>query len=231
MVETAVCVIVGVICGTILGFWLGRLSAKYYVGETEEERRERMDEDTDESDWSSGRESGKQVPESQENRNAGRAEQNRLWYDRRAFNEAGVFVIGSPVNGVVTDYNEGRRPEIVLYPAEEKLYAPTGGKVIRLLPLGNEILFRTEAGAVLRMKVGDGADELQSEYFRPKAIQNEVVNKGKILLEYDKKALEAEGIECNVSVRVEEAGISEKVLNIADGRVKVGEGIFEICRM
>jgi len=131
----------------------------------------------------------------------------------------------------VADYREGKHPEVILYPVEEKLHAPAGGKIIRMLPLGNEMLFRTEEGAVLRLLVGEGVDELQTEYFRPKVIQNEVVNKGKLLLEFDKNELEAEGIECVVSVRVEEAGMADKVLNVADGRVRVGEEIFEICRM
>lgn len=213
MIETVILVIVGVVCGTVLGFWLGRVSAKYYVGEAEEEQTEKNSEPV------------------QEDRHAGSGIPNKLWYERRELDQNGVYSIGSPVNGMIADYAEGRHPEVTLYPAEEKMYAPMGGKVVRLFPLGNEILFRTEEGSVLRMKVGTGVDELQSEYFRLKVIQNEVVNKGKLLLEFDKNALEEEGVECTVSVRIEEVGLGDKVQNVTDGRVKVGEAIFEISRM
>lgn len=231
MIEKAILVGIGIVCGAILGFWLGRLSAKYYVGEENDEFQGKAGENMEMTEEISLHEAKERHPDLAVRDTARRVGQNRLWYEKRMLGEEGVCTIGSPVSGVVTDYREGRRPEIILYPMEEKLFAPSGGKVIKLFPLGNEIMFRTEEGTVLRMTVGDGADELHSEYFRPKAIQNEVVNKGKLLLEFDKNSLEAEGIECNISIRVEETGIGEKVLNIAEGRVKVGEGIFEISRM
>jgi len=220
MGETVVFVIIGGVCGMILGFWLGRMSIVYSGGQTDES-----------SDDMTGETAKEEKREEGIGSKARRAEQGRLWYEKRMTDGTGIYSIGSPVTGVVTDCREGKHPEVILYPTEEKVYAPAGGKVLRMLPLGNEILFRTEEGTVLRMWVGEGVDELQSEYFRPKAIQNEVVNKGKLLLEFDKKALEAEGIECTLAVRVEEPGIGDKVLKIADGRVKSGESIFEIYRM
>jgi len=229
MYETMILVIVGVISGTVLGFWLGRVSAKYYVGDMAEEQRDGAGAEPKQVEAEvRGKEVGKVSAEYQENKRNGR---NRLWYERREIGPNGVYPIGSPVSGVVTDCDDGKYPTVILYPAEEKVYAPAGGKVLKIFPLRNEMLFRTEEGPVLRMIVGDGVGELQGEYFRLKVIQNEVVNKGKLLMEFDKRALEEEGVECLVSVQVEETGLGDNVSKMAAGRVKVGETIFEISGM
>ena len=150
---------------------------------------------------------------------------------RRGPEKLVVSCISSPVSGQITDYGNGRRPEISINPDGEKLHAPAGGKVIRLFPLGNEMLLRMEEGVVVRIKVGEKADDLQSEYFRPKVVQNEVVNKGKLLLEFDRRNLEAEGVDCLVTVTVEEYEPGEQVFPCTEGSVKVGEDIFEIVRL
>ena len=93
------------------------------------------------------------------------------------------------------------------------------------------MLFRMEEGCVLRIKVGDNVDDLQGEYFRPKVVQNEVVNKGKLLLEFDRRNLEAEGQDCIVAVMVEEYRPGEQVFCCAQGSVNAGEDVFEIVRL
>lgn len=213
MVETVILLAIGLFCGMIPGFWLGRLSARYYVGGNEDET---TGESAEENVWESA-ENGSfsnEVPK----------------YDKRKLSEAGLSLISSPVGGHIIEYGNGKRPEVRINPEVEKLYAPAGGKVIRLFPMGNELLFRTEDAVVLRIKVGDDVDELQSEYFRPKVIQNEVVNRGKLLLEFDRKSLEAEGVECRVSVCVEEVEPGRQVSGTAVGSVKVGEAVFEIVQ-
>ena len=138
--------------------------------------------------------------------------------------------VGSPVSGVVTDCSDEKWTQIRISCDTEKLYAPADGKVIRIFPLGNEILLRTDDDIVLRVRVGDVEDDLQSEYFRVKVLQNEVVSKGKLLLEYDRKALEATGEMADVWVRIEEASFDEQVMKVADGMVKAGEEVFKIGR-
>lgn len=228
MAETVILLVVGLFCGMIPGFWLGRFSAKYYVGENgvaESEENAALD---------GGIRGGE--PAVGQDASAGRAEEAKIRkfgpqrYDKRRIGEAGMAVISSPVSGNIIDYSDGKRPEIVLNPDEEKLYAPAGGKIIKLFPLGNEMLFRTEEGIVLRIKVGEKVDELQSEYFRPKVIQNEVMNRGKLLLEFDRRSLEAEGVDCQLSVRVEDFAPGERVAGVAEGCVKAGEAIFEIAQ-
>lgn len=148
--------------------------------------------------------------------------------DRRKAAEAVFWSVGSPVSGEVAYTQEGEHPTIVIDPQEDRLYAPTGGKITRLFPMGNEFLFRTEFGAELHIQAGEAQDELLGRYFRPRIVQNEIVGKGKLLLEFDRAGLAAEGGFPQVSVRMENSVYGSDVLMTADGTVKTGEEILQI---
>ena len=53
------------------------------------------------------------------------------------------------------------------------------------------------------IRVCEGVDEIYSMYFRARVVRNEMINKGKLLLEFDKEGLEAAGVEVKVSVSAE----------------------------
>ena len=94
--------------------------------------------------------------------------------------------------------------------------------------MGNAMLFTTEFGAELYIQAGKTDDELQNRYYRPKIVQNEVVSKGKLLLEFDRQGLEAEGISPDVSVSVEHYGPGGAVRMTMRERVKAGEEILKV---
>ena len=123
---------------------------------------------------------------------------------------------------------EGQCPTVVIEPQEDKLYAPAGGKVIRLFPLGNEFLFRTEFGEELHIRAGDGEDELLGRYYRPRVIQNEIVPKGKLLLEFDRCGLQQEGSSAQVSVKLEECAPGKEIRLTAGSLVRTGEEILRV---
>lgn len=136
--------------------------------------------------------------------------------------------VGSPVSGEVEDMYEGERPTVVIRPSEDRLYAPVGGKVTKLFPMGNAILFNTEFGAELYIQAGDCGDDLLGRYFRPRIVQNEIVGKGKLLLEFDRRGLEAEGVSSKVSVAVEAGEYGSDILAVAGKQVKTGEEILRV---
>ncbi len=136
--------------------------------------------------------------------------------------------VGSPVSGEVTEHSEGDHPTVIIHTDSNKLYAPAGGKITRLFPMGNAMLFTTEFGAELYIQAGQTQDELLNRYYRPKIVQNEVVGKGKLLLEFDRQGLEAEGISPDVSVCVEHYGSGEAVRMTMRERVKAGEEILKV---
>ena len=117
---------------------------------------------------------------------------------------------------------------VVIHPGEDRIYAPSGGKITKLFPMGNAFLFQTEFGAELYIQAGESKDELLGRYFRPRVVQNEIVGKGKLLLEFDRKGLEAEGVSTSVSVVVENDPGGSDLLTETGSRVRTGE---EILRM
>ncbi len=142
--------------------------------------------------------------------------------------EARNWSVGSPVSGLVSSYREGDRPGVVIYPGEDRLYAPAGGKITRLFPMGNAFLFQTEFGAELLVQVGDVRDDLLGRYFRPRIVQNEIVSKGKLLLEFDRRGLEAEGVSAAVTVSVESRAHGSSVAVTATEKVRAGEEILRV---
>lgn len=138
--------------------------------------------------------------------------------------------IGSPVSGFVEDMWQDSGRSVVIRPEEDRLYAPAGGKILKLFPLGNAFLFRTELGVELYIQAGAGEDELLGRYYRPRVVRNEIVGKGKLLLEFDRQGLEAEGVSPVVSVTVESGMYGGRVSAVAGGYVRTGEEILRIQR-
>lgn len=136
--------------------------------------------------------------------------------------------VGSPVSGEVTAQREGEQPTVIIRPDGDKIYAPAGGKVTRVFPMGNAFLFTTEFGAELYIQAGEVDDELMVRHYRPRILQNEVVGKGKLLLEFDRMGLEAEGMSTEVSVSVENCSVGGDVKMAVGGRVKTGEEILQV---
>ncbi|MDE6167160.1 MAG: PTS glucose transporter subunit IIA [Acetatifactor sp.] len=148
--------------------------------------------------------------------------------ERRVERPGSCGYVGSPVSGQVRALKEGECPSIVIDPKEDRLYAPANGKITRLFPMGNAFLFHTEFGTELFIQAGDARDDLLGRYFRPRVLQNEIVGKGKLLLEFDRQGLEAEGISPEVSVRLENRSYDSDILSDSGENVRIGEDIIQI---
>lgn len=136
------------------------------------------------------------------------------------------WAIGSPASGEVSTFFEGSRRGAVIRACDGFLYAPASGKITRLYPLGNQMILRTDSGVELLIRVGSHADELCSMYYRPRVVQNEIVNKGKLLLEYDVEALRKEGMDADISISVEAAEDFRDIIVTEKGLVKTGEELL-----
>lgn len=140
--------------------------------------------------------------------------------------EGQKWMVGSPVTGWVTSCRDGEHPMVVIQPEEDRLHAPASGKIIKLFPMGNAFLFRTDFGTELYLQVGNVGDDLLGRYFRPRVLQNEIVGKGKLLLEFDSQKLVAEGISPAVTVSVENHSYGTSVHATAQEQIRVGEEIL-----
>ena len=146
--------------------------------------------------------------------------------EKRAVKDGRGWPVGSPVSGHASVRQEGPEAEIVIYPAEDRMYAPVGGKITKLYPMGSAFRFRTEFGAELYMQVGDAKDDMLGRFYRPRVLQNEIVGKGKLLLEFDRQGLEAEGVSPEISIRVDHYVYGSEVIATAEGQVRAGEEII-----
>ena len=142
--------------------------------------------------------------------------------------EGREWTVGSPVKGWTMSCREGEHPTVVIQPEADRLYAPAGGKIVRLYPMGNAFLFRSEFGTELRLQVGNVGDDLLGRFFRPRVLQNEIVSKGKLLLEFDSEGLAAAGVSPAVTVTVENHSYGTQVHVTACEQAGVGDEILKI---
>lgn len=136
--------------------------------------------------------------------------------------------IVSPVSGTPRAFYEGGRRGMVILPEDGQLYAPVSGKIIKLYPMGNAFILRMEEGTEVLVRVGSGPDEVYSMCFRPRIVQNEIVNKGKLLLAFDKECLEEAGEDVSVSVSLNEGINGREISCTQKSRVKVGDELMKI---
>ncbi len=188
-----------VIVSLLAGFWIGR-SVKWMMVETESRITDSEEEENDENMNRHIRNGAKRIPLG--------------------------WAIGSPVAGEVRSFCEGTGKGALIRPEQGLLYAPTSGKIIRLYPMGNEMLFRTDFGIELLLKVGEARDEMFSVYYRSRVVQNEIVGKGKLLLEFDMEGLQKEGVDTVVSVMVETSGEYREITLTPKEQIKTGEELL-----
>ncbi len=117
--------------------------------------------------------------------------------------------IGSPVNGEIRKRMEETAEEtadagtgcISIVPEDGRSMRPRQ-KVLKLYPMGNRIRFRTDSGLELLLNICRDREELHSAYYHCNVLQNEIVRKGKLLMEFDQEGLEREGVDTAVTVEM-----------------------------
>lgn len=191
------------------GFWLGR-SVKWMMWDTESripEEEEQENEDVQQTVAEDG-----EVHSRQMRNGAKRIPQG--------------WAIGSPVGGVVRGISDGSRRGALIQPEQGVLYAPVSGKVVRLFSLGNRMLIHADSGVELLLCVGEAGDEMHSGYYRSHVVQNEIVTKGKVLLEFDRDKMKEEGVDTAVSLMVESTEDYRDISVTRNTQVRVGEELL-----
>lgn len=138
------------------------------------------------------------------------------------------LTVASPVSGRVSIMGEEEANKVTIFPEEGNLYSPVSGKIIKLYPMGNAFAIRTDIQTEVEVQVGREPDELCAMYFCPRVIQNEIVNKGKLLLAFDKEHLQEVGEEIGVTVGVHVEADGKEVIVTQKSSVKVGDSLMEI---
>ena len=192
------------ILGLLIGFWSGR-SIRWNMEETEEETTQRQEE-------------------------------RRITGNRQLVMEG--TAIGSPVNGEIRKATQETPEEaadtetksISILPADGRVYAPTSGKVLKLYPMGNRIRFRTDSGVELLLNICRDKEELHSAYYRCNVLPNEIVRKGKLLVEFDQEGLAREGVDTSVTVEMCQAPERGQIVSTWKDYIRAGEELLWVQR-
>lgn len=208
----------GIFAAFLGGLWIGR-SVRQMVSETEQGRNQP---------------GGDIQPEGFIQRDAGQAAEGELTREEAAGRDRAAGMkripfgrrIASPVYGTVSRYYERNHRGALIKPGEGKLYAPEAGKITRLFPMGNAMVLRTDYGLELLLKVGNTEDDFYSGYYRSRVIQNEIIPRGKLLLEFDLEGLQEQGQEPLVTISVEGSLNPEDILLTERESVRVGEELM-----
>ncbi len=136
------------------------------------------------------------------------------------------WAIGSPVAGAVSYFNEGTKRGAKIVPEQGIVYAPASGKITRLYPTGNAMRLRTDYGIELLIQAGIDTEELEGHHYRARVLKNEVVNKGKPLVEFDVEAIRSEGFDPSVVMTVEDAQNFQDISVCDTPKVKAGENLL-----
>lgn len=191
------------VLGLLIGFWSGR-SIRWKMEETEE-----VDGDDREA--------------------------RKITANRQLLREG--TAIGSPVNGEIRKSVEGTAQEadlgegcISIVPEDGKVYAPTAGKVLKLYPMGNRIRFRTDSGLELLLNICKDREELHSAYYHCNVLQNEIVRKGKLLVEFDQEGLAREGVDTAVTVEMCQTPGRGQIVSTWKDYIRVGEELLWVQR-
>lgn len=197
-----------VILALVGGFWIGR-SVKWMMIDADDRGAEEVADD---------------VEQMQEDMVVSERENKRIKGGSKRIPMGRA--IGSPVGGTVRSISEGTRRGAMIQPEQGVLHAPVSGKITRLFPMGNKMLICSDAGVELLLRVGEMGDEMHSQYYRSHVVQNEIITKGKILLEFDMERMREEGVDTAVSVMVEAAEDYRDITVTQKEQVKSGEELL-----
>ena len=136
------------------------------------------------------------------------------------------WIVASPVAGAVSVIQEEYKSIAVIKPEQGVIFSPISGRIKKLYPMGSAMLIVAETGSEVLVRVGAEPDEYYSSCFRSRVVPNEIVTKGKLLLEYDKENLERQGIDVSVYVSVEAVDVNTEIAITHKTYVKVGEELF-----
>jgi len=131
-------------------------------------------------------------------------------------------VVVSPLKGEVKALSEVKDEAfstgvlgkgVAIEPAEGKIVSPVDGTLTTLFPTLHALGITSDSGAEILIHVGMDTVKLEGKHFTAKAKQGDRVVKGQVLVEFDVKAIKAEGYSLTTPVVITNA---DKYLDIIE---------------
>ncbi|MEK3823480.1 glucose PTS transporter subunit IIA [Paenibacillus sp. FSL K6-1558] len=153
----------------------------------------------------------------------------------RVIRPSGTLIIGSPINGTVKNIKEIDDPIFALGSGaavesiDGKVYAPFDGKVVSLFPTKHAIGLLSNEGVEMLVHVGINTVKLKGKHFTAHVQQDQIIKQGDLLIEYDHKAIRAEGFDTVVPIIISNTFEYQSVEQVAkEDRIAQNEALLRI---
>ncbi|MBE6469887.1 MAG: PTS glucose transporter subunit IIA [Coriobacteriaceae bacterium] len=94
---------------------------------------------------------------------------------------------------------------VAIQPAGERVVAPANAKIEAIFPTGHAVALHTEDGLDILIHLGLDTVGLRGKHFKVHARPGETVERGAVLIEFERAQIEAEGYDTIVPVLVRNA--------------------------
>lgn len=144
-----------------------------------------------------------------------------------------------PVNGTLNELEASQDDAFasgalgkgcVLIPDEGKVYAPCDGVVRTLFPTKHAIGIETREGCEVLIHIGINTVALEGKYFEAHIAQGDTVEKGQLLVSFDKEKVEAEGYCCEIPVLITNSADYLDVIEVDHKHHKKGDEMLKIMK-
>lgn len=117
---------------------------------------------------------------------------------------------------------------VAIEPGEGKLYAPADGVIETVFETKHAVAMTTDEGVELLMHIGIDTVKLGGKFFEAHVAAEQKVQKGDLLISFDKKAIQAEGYPLTTPMIVCNTDDYSAVQVLASGAVKPGADLLEV---
>lgn len=145
--------------------------------------------------------------------------------------------VGSPADGQLTALSQVKDETFAsgilgkggaVIPANGKVVSPVNGRVTSVFPTGHAVGIVDENGVELLIHIGIDTVKLEGKHFTVRVKDGDVVKKGDLLVEFDKKAIEEEGYDTAVMVVVTNSQEFLDVVPAEGGEIKAQQTMFTV---
>ncbi len=117
-----------------------------------------------------------------------------------------------------------------IVPEEGKVYAPADGEITALFPTLHAMGIKTDEGAELLIHIGLDTVQLNGEGFEAHIKDGDRIQKGQLLISFDKELLESKGYCLETPVLVTNSDEYLEVAEMSEGSVAVGDNLLKVLR-